>query len=260
MGEIRGHAGTAVCQGALHRGQHPSTPGSQPALPPGGGKRVGLSEPRFRPLQVGETVPVGARPPVLRCHRQRSCPSLGPRGRVGVATRATRPPPQVRGTDGPSLLALRGPLQRQAGWRRTGRAPGLAVSSQGSHTRAPASWSVSASLCRYMHAQGQQCPQRRRSRAGRRSRPGLAPSTPNSPRARQGLPGSHPLPPLGPGWARPRMPFLPLLQGLPYHQGPEHASSSRKPSWTHLTRTTEPPSARAIGTMSHSSEWGQEEG
>lgn len=195
MGEIRGHAGTAVCQGALHRGQHPSTPGSQPALPPGGGERVGLSAPRFRPLQVGETVPVGARPPVLRCHRQRSCPSLGPRGRVGVATRATRatrPPLQVRGTDGPSLLALRGPLQRQAGWRRTGRAPGLAVSSQGSHTRAPASWSVSASLCRYMHAQGQQRPQRRRSRAGRRSRPGLAPSTPNSPRARQGLPGPHP--------------------------------------------------------------------
>lgn len=79
-----------------------------------------------------------------------------------------------------------------AGWRRTGRAPGLAVSSQGSHTRAPASWSVSASLCRYMHAQGQQRPQRRRSRAGRRSRPGLAPSTPNSPRAQQGLPGPHP--------------------------------------------------------------------
>lgn len=90
--------------------------------------------------------------------------------RVEVLTslRVTRaamwPPRHVRDTDGPLLLALGwGGLQRQAAWRRDGEGAGAgpaprAVSSPGSDTRAPSSWSVSASLRRYMHAQGQRRP------------------------------------------------------------------------------------------------------
>ena len=95
-----------------------------------------------------------------------------------------------------------GGLQPQAAWRRDGKGAGTGqaprtVSSHGSNTLAPSSWSVSASLCRYTHADGQQRPSRaplpgpgpgsRRARtplaASLRPQPDISPrSTPNSPR------------------------------------------------------------------------------
>lgn len=109
-----------------------------------------------------------------------------------------------------------GGLQPQAAWRRDGKDPGTGraprtVSRHSSNALAPSSWSVSASLCRYTHADGQQRPSRapipgpgpgsRRARtplaASLRPQPDISPrSTPNCPRecdmASLTPPSSHP--------------------------------------------------------------------
>lgn len=133
MGEIRGHAGTAECRGAPRLARNPSTPGSQPALPPGGGESERLlGAPAPRPPQVGETVRGPGRPPpsaaissipiplrvpegVLGWPPGRAAPLPGPRHRRPLAPGSGGPPPAAG-----SLAARRG--GRRA-WLSAARAP-----------------------------------------------------------------------------------------------------------------------------------------
>lgn len=137
MGEIRGHAGTAECRGALRLARNPSTPGSQPALPPGGGERERASRASRRPgspppagpgdcpggraalrcsgaiisIHIPLRVPEG----VLGWPLGRAAPLPGPRHRRPLAPGSGGPPPAAG-----SLAARRG--GRRA-WLSAARAP-----------------------------------------------------------------------------------------------------------------------------------------
>lgn len=202
MGGIRGHAGTAECRGALRLARNPSTPGSQPALPPGGGERERLlGAPVPRPPQVGETVR-GAGPPSAAPLPSAAFPSLS------GSLRPRSPPPGSEAQAAPRSRLRGAPSSGRQPGGAAGRAPGLAVSSQGPHTRAPSSWSVSASLCRYVHAQGRQRPNGAGAgpgRASRRSHPGLTQPSLHSeqPPSATAPPRAPPPPPLCPSRAHP---------------------------------------------------------
>lgn len=165
MGEIRGHAGTAECRGALRLARNPSTPGSQPLCLRAEVRASGFSAPRFpAPRRSGRLSGGRAalRPPLPSAAFP---PLSGSLRACWGGHRAAQPPSRVRGTGGPSLPAPGGPLQRQAAWRRGGAGAGPGCQQPGPPHPGPVQLER-LSLALQIHARpGAATPKRRRCRA-----------------------------------------------------------------------------------------------